>query len=481
MANRTLNTRLVLRYDKYQNWIIDTEATRLAKTGANLVLAKGEIGLCEVNSDTVVFKVGDGDRPFKDLPWASANAADVPSWAKASEVELIDNKLVFIGGNPDGTDKEIPFNYVTLDEVKAITDDLESRVAVLEATFEGDSDSGLDNSLIESAKAYTDTEIAEVISTLHATEAALEDSISSNTTAISNIEKKLGGEYSESNTVYSAITVNTANIASNASDIAANTADIAELGSRIEKVEAEIREYPAGGTTSPSGDLASRVAQNEADIKSIQELVVEGGALESRIAENEASIADISDRADYLTAIVKGYTTEGAIKVAIEATDRKASEAQTKANNLATIVGNENSGLVQLVNLVKDTTDVIVIDIADLVTRVDTAESTIADIQSIINSTDSNAKLREDITDIQSIVKTGANANATLRADLTALQDLVNNKDAGLGKVKEIADEAASLAADNASRISVIEEDYLKEADNYLFSCGSASTITFSN
>ena len=66
---------------------------------------KGEIGLCEIPSainsftengeqvkvntaPTVLFKVGDGKTAFKDLPWASAKAADVYSWAKQSEAEF---------------------------------------------------------------------------------------------------------------------------------------------------------------------------------------------------------------------------------------------------------------------------------------------------------------------------------------------------------------------------------------------------------
>ena len=150
MAEKMLNTRIALKYDTYANWTLDNETTLANKTGANFVLLKGEIGICEIPSGnanattapTVLFKVGDGTSPFKSLKWASALAADVHNWAKASEVKRDGKKLVFVGGivNADGTrsNLEVPFDYVTLAEVKEITDDLTTRIANVEAKFSGD-------------------------------------------------------------------------------------------------------------------------------------------------------------------------------------------------------------------------------------------------------------------------------------------------------------------------------------------------------
>lgn len=96
MANQ-INTRIALKIDSYANW---TNLSVPGK-GGNLVLAKGEIGLCEIPSNgpattapTVLFKVGDGTLPFhhndptKCLKWASALAADVYDWAKKPEAEF---------------------------------------------------------------------------------------------------------------------------------------------------------------------------------------------------------------------------------------------------------------------------------------------------------------------------------------------------------------------------------------------------------
>lgn len=84
MADKTLNTRILLKYDTYANW-----------TTNNPVLKAGEVAIAtiasgntqEVNSVTapqVLIKVGDGTSTYSALPFVSAKAADVYGWAKAS-------------------------------------------------------------------------------------------------------------------------------------------------------------------------------------------------------------------------------------------------------------------------------------------------------------------------------------------------------------------------------------------------------------
>lgn len=115
MANKTLNAKIALRYDSYENWTDDSKEAR----GANLVLLPGEIGLCEIHdatktviengeevtittSPTALFKVGSIEgKPFKELPWASAKAADVYSWAKTATKPVYTAEEV--GALPDTT------------------------------------------------------------------------------------------------------------------------------------------------------------------------------------------------------------------------------------------------------------------------------------------------------------------------------------------------------------------------------------------
>lgn len=99
MANQ-INTRIRLKYDSFSNW-----------QTKNPVLLSGEIAIAYLgptvdestvtpnnNTHPVLFKVGPGN--FNSLPWASALAADVYSWAKAETVEYnsTNQKIEFKSG-----------------------------------------------------------------------------------------------------------------------------------------------------------------------------------------------------------------------------------------------------------------------------------------------------------------------------------------------------------------------------------------------
>ena len=94
MANKTLNTRIKLKYDTLANWQGD---------GASVVLLKGEVAVCEVPTGgsleqvtppAILFKVGDGVKTFAQLPWSSALAADVYAWAKAATKPTYDTSEI---------------------------------------------------------------------------------------------------------------------------------------------------------------------------------------------------------------------------------------------------------------------------------------------------------------------------------------------------------------------------------------------------
>lgn len=95
MATKTLNTRIQLKYDTLANWQSEAEAGK----GALLILKKGELGIVEVPTGStaeqttppaILFKVGDGVKTFKQLPWTSALAADVYAWAKKANPDVAD-------------------------------------------------------------------------------------------------------------------------------------------------------------------------------------------------------------------------------------------------------------------------------------------------------------------------------------------------------------------------------------------------------
>ena len=88
MAKKILKTQIQLRYDTWENWSDES----VPNQKGNLVLLQGEVGITYVpdnvdpihNAPTILFKIGNGTSPFKELNWASGLAADVYPWAKAA-------------------------------------------------------------------------------------------------------------------------------------------------------------------------------------------------------------------------------------------------------------------------------------------------------------------------------------------------------------------------------------------------------------
>lgn len=120
MAEKILNTRIQLRYDTYANW-----------TTNNPILKKGEMAIAtietgnteKVNSVTppqVLIKVGDGSKHYSELPFASALAADVYSWAKKNDTEFISWLNTQIGNTYDTKGSAAQ----ALSEAKSYTDAL---------------------------------------------------------------------------------------------------------------------------------------------------------------------------------------------------------------------------------------------------------------------------------------------------------------------------------------------------------------------
>ena len=87
MAEHMIETRILLRYDTYSNWM-----------NSNTILMQGEAAICSFPTERVIdslsnitpehtppaigIKIGDGVHYFRELPWVQAVAADVYSWAK---------------------------------------------------------------------------------------------------------------------------------------------------------------------------------------------------------------------------------------------------------------------------------------------------------------------------------------------------------------------------------------------------------------
>ena len=379
MSITQLQTRIALKYDSYENWIIPKtvdgyEAKRTAAeaagTGPYLVLLPGELGICEipsVNKDsnvapTVLFKVGGAKYPeghakagqymvFKDLPWASAKAADVYGWAKSETVELVvdtaegketGRRLVFKTGNTENLSISLN-DFVTEAELAVINENLGSRISALEGYFNAESDdsvqaqleainTSLDNitkdeglidtakaEAVEAAKTYTDgreTEIKKAYEAYVDGFVGADGSITkrvvdleSATTALENEFETVGDADGRVVVLEKAKTdhenrLKTLEVFFEGADASSEESTLYDALDTLK----EIQEF-----IGHDGDQAAGLIKEIAEIKSI----VGGtdGTLTKRVEEAESEI-------DGLQALTLGFSdgeTDGAIKTAIDA------------------------------------------------------------------------------------------------------------------------------------------------------------------
>lgn len=114
MAEHMIETRILLRYDTFSNWMNSTE-----------ILMEGEVAIAKIPYGTTIttsdhwpsntppaigLKVGDGHSYFSELPWIQAVAGDVYNWAKqqtkptytANEIDGLDSYIQEHGGSGGG-------------------------------------------------------------------------------------------------------------------------------------------------------------------------------------------------------------------------------------------------------------------------------------------------------------------------------------------------------------------------------------------
>lgn len=87
MAEHQIETRILLRYDTYDNWM---RSTVILKIGEAAIAARPyEYSIVDSNirpentPPAVGIKIGDGYHYFSELPWVQGVAADVYNWAKS--------------------------------------------------------------------------------------------------------------------------------------------------------------------------------------------------------------------------------------------------------------------------------------------------------------------------------------------------------------------------------------------------------------
>jgi hypothetical protein len=506
MATKELLTRIALKYDTYANW---SDTSKEGK-GGNLVLLKGEIGLCEIPSGsseattapTILFKVGNGEDPFKSLKWASATAADVHSWAKAQTVVLTGEKLQFKTGN--SVVHEVDLGKFATDTELA---DAVSRIAAIEGSIgAGGSvasdiaalDARLDtiestdatkagsiakakadaiaaaasdatekaNTAESNAKTHANTEIAKDRERLTAIEgvndtqgaaisandAAIKKEASDRATAVSNeataranadtaINEKIGGSYSKTATVHAAIV------------------DAKKAGTDAQSQVTTLTNGAVKTNTDNIATNASNIAKNTqaiADEKAAREAA--DTALDERLDKIEVFFAGadadgedknaLYDALDTLTEIQKYITDEG-----------------TAADEMVKDIAANANAITALQNIVKDG--------GTLEVRVDTAESNISAAQGKITALENVTKgysganaIKNAIDGVNGIAVAAQGAAGVAQeaaeaaqSDVDALELVVNNATTGLAAVGTKATNNASDISGLKTRMTTAEGD----------------------
>lgn len=492
---KELQTRIALKYDSYDKWT--------TAPGKNLVLLKGEVGICEIPAvnaasevaPTVLFKVGDGTKTFEQLPWASAKAADVYRWAKASEIKLVGKTLTLVGGDVDAQGNvknlEIPINYATPEELEAVRSALDSRVAALESKVTGESGTvkqieALDNRLdvIEgadtvegsiakalkdakeyaegqaataktgaeaTAKAYTDAEVLkdrnrlatlEAYKTAHETEyTELEgrvDTAEQNITGVeTHINEKLGTGFSATKTVAAAIEA-AANAAEAVDDrIDALVADNGQIGINKKKSEENAASILAMDTAykKADSDLSDRIGDVEE-------------TLEVFFADAAKDGEGLANALDTLKEIQTFINTDGTTAAKMAA-DIKANTEDIADHDTAI------KALQAVVNLDEGTEGGLKTTLSNMQSEIDRNEQDIVDLKAL---TGSAGTIQAAIKAAKDQADDGVNRAKQAQADATDAQNRVgviegkvNNATSGLAATYE-------LASDNASDISDLKD-----------------------
>ncbi len=310
MAEKILNTRIQLKYDTLANW---EASTFKLKAGELAIVSLGNVKdgttAGEVNQHPVLFKVGTGDHTFSQLPFASALAADVHAWAKASDVKLNGKNIEFVNG--DTVVKTVAINFITESEAKGyITEALKdySTTAQMEAAIKVEKDRAelAESGLSERIAAFEGTGAGSVAEAKAAADAAQAD--------VDALEEKVG-TVAEGKTVVGLI--ETAQGAADKAQgdvntLAGKVGAVAEDKTVVGMIEAVQDEVDAVETD--LGNVDGLSTQNKTVVGAINEVLAAVGAGGTAAAITITSDATTSGALKSYT-VKQGETTVGVIDI----------------------------------------------------------------------------------------------------------------------------------------------------------------------
>lgn len=403
MAEKKFDTRILLKYDSLSNW-----------NNSTLVLKAGEVAIATVpateavtkNADgvitppaAVVFKVGDGEHTFKDLPLTSGLAADVYGWAKKDESEFISwlegkNKFALKSGldNLSAEVSAIDAAYKKadkelsdlIDSITGGTGDVEglgalsARITDLETvltSFIGEDENG--NVTTDAVKAAIDA-VANKVSTLEGKVESLESAKDLMSADIAKLKTAIGTQEEGSPSIAEQI----GSVATDVENLESSIGEVADgktVVGMISDAAKDAKDYTdnaIAGVSSTVGTLSPKVEANE---EAIAVLNGEGeGSVKKQVADAIAEVVANADEdfdtlkeiADY---IASDKTNAASINNKLSAHDTSIAGLESKDTELVediadlqeqinAIVGGDGSTgtLVSLENRVKANEEAIV-------------------------------------------------------------------------------------------------------------------------
>ena len=189
LNQKTLNTRIKLKYDSYENWSTNNPEllageVALVYVPTDKVAEVGEHNLTGTTPPHVLMKVGDGTSKFNSLKYVSALAADVNSYAKMkatdfeAQVKALANAQVSesIQANADAIDA-----LEALVGTESVTTQIANAIAALDLanTYAAKKHTHTKDEITDFAHTHTAAEITDLDSTIkgydYATKGELSD------------------------------------------------------------------------------------------------------------------------------------------------------------------------------------------------------------------------------------------------------------------------------------------------------------------
>ena len=450
MATKTLNTRIQLKYDTLANW----QSEAAADKGALLVLKKGELGIVEiptasptaeqVTPPAILFKVGDGVKKFKELPWTSALAADVYAWAKKANPDVADFSAIIA---------EARNGLISADSVVKTLEGLKGDVKVTAAgrvkkTVDTDANT------INISTDFTDAENNVLASGITAAKVEAYDGYDARITEA----KKAGTDASAALTAYET---------SNDAKVNKNTSDISGLKETLKSgitFKGKVTDFPANPE---NGWLV---------IKGTKEYIYEGTSKEWIELGDEGSHLTKATADTYyvpLERTIAGKALSANISAADMRTALNVADGATKVVE-STVSGwgfTKNKGTVTGITMDGAALTVSAAGVVDLGTVIHAHQDISGKQDKAISLTGITAKTVEGaLTEIKGIADSKQTAAQVTTAISTELA-----KHAGIDKVGTVTSVSAGVGLKVTGTASVSPKVEIDEGTTFIFDCGSST------